>query len=65
MQPTTLKLRPYQNEIVQRMPVEWRRGNKRLLVVAPCAAGKTTIFADAARRVQENGKRVWFLVHRR
>ena len=39
-------LRPYQNDVADRISHEWREGNKNVLAVLPCAAGKTVIFGN-------------------
>ena len=39
--------------------------HKRPLVVMPCGAGKTVMFAYMAEQSQSRGNTVWFLVHRR
>ena len=43
----------------------FRSGYRRPLIVLPCGAGKTVLFAYMASQSQARGKTVWFLVHRR
>jgi len=57
-------LRPYQSQAI----LEARdalRVHRRVLIVAPTGAGKTTIAADIIRRAVERGGVVWFLAHRK
>lgn len=58
-------LRPYQNELVERVRKAWRQGYKAPCIVLPCGGGKSCIVAEMARRTTFGGKRVLFLVHRR
>ena len=60
-----LKLRPYQIDVLYRTREAFRSGYRRPLVVLPCGAGKTVLFAYMASQSQARGKTVWFLVHRR
>lgn len=59
------KLRPYQEELVQRTSRSWRTGHKAPCIVLPCGGGKSVIVAEIAKRTTENGKSVLFLVHRK
>ncbi len=57
-------LRPYQSTAV----IQTRdalRTYRRVLIVAPTGAGKTTIGAEIIRLTVERGRRVWFLAHRK
>lgn len=62
-----MKLRQYQEEIIEKTRNSFRKSNKRPLVVLPCGSGKTVCFADMAQRHIKLNKNnhVWFLVHRR
>lgn len=60
-----MKLRTYQNELVEQVRQAWRAGYKAPCIVLPCGGGKSCIVAEMARRTTFNGKRVLFLVHRR
>lgn len=60
-----MKLRAYQNELVEQVRQAWRAGYKAPCIVLPCGGGKSCIVAEMARRTTFNGKRVLFLVHRR
>lgn len=60
-----MKLRPYQNELVEEVRQAWRQGYKAPCIVLGCGGGKSCIVAEIARRTTWNGKNVLFLVHRR
>jgi len=57
-----VKLRDYQTESINNTRDLFRKGNKRVLTVLPCGAGKTVEFAYMCSRHQGY---VWFLVHRK
>ncbi|MDD4095293.1 MAG: DEAD/DEAH box helicase family protein [Oscillospiraceae bacterium] len=59
-----LKLREYQETIIQNTHRSMLSGHRRIVVVAPCGSGKTCIFAWMASQTQKKGKSVWFIVHR-
>ncbi len=58
-------LRPYQNDLVEKVRQAWRQGARAPCIVLPCGGGKSCIVAEMARRTTFGGKRVLFLVHRR
>lgn len=60
-----LKLRQYQADTLLQTREAFRKGYRRPLVVLPCGAGKTVLFAYMSSKAQAKGKTVWFLVHRR
>lgn len=60
-----LSLRAYQGEALTNTRQMFRQKYKRPLVVLPCGAGKTVLFAYMAAQAQSKNKTVWFLVHRR
>ena len=60
-----MKLRAYQEELVDKLRQAWREGYKAPCIVLGCGGGKSCIVAEIARRTTWNGKRVLFLVHRR
>lgn len=60
-----MQLRPYQNDLVQKVRQAWRQGFKAPCIVLPCGGGKSCIVAEMARQTTLNGKRVLFLVHRK
>jgi superfamily II DNA or RNA helicase len=57
-------LRPYQQQAVDETRAQLRT-HRRVLIVAPTGAGKTTIGAEIIRLTVERGRRVWFLAHRK
>jgi DNA repair protein RadD len=58
-------LRPYQSDAIARLDDRIAAGVRRVLLVAPCGAGKTTIAASIIRARVRGGERVLFLAHRR
>ena len=58
-------LRPYQNDIVNRVREAYLKGYKSPCVVLPCGGGKSVIVAEIARRTTAKDNHVLFLVHRR
>lgn len=59
-----IALRDYQIEAANRIRQAFKERNKAVLMVLPCGAGKTVLFAYIAEKAQEKGKSVLFLVHR-
>ena len=62
---SNITLRPYQQELIDAIRHEFTQGNKRVVAVAPCGAGKTIITGWMIRQAAWRGKRSIFLVHRR
>lgn len=60
-----MKLRPYQEQLVNELHTAWKNGYKAPCIVLGCGGGKSCIVAEIARRTTWNGKRVLFLVHRK
>lgn len=61
-----LILRDYQDNSLKQLTKSYKSGKgKRKIVVLPCGAGKTAVFAYMAMNSQKKGKIVWFLVHRK
>jgi superfamily II DNA or RNA helicase len=58
-------LRDYQVAAIDQVRDAFRRGTKRVCLVAPTGAGKTTIAAEMIRLTVERGGRVLFLAHRK
>lgn len=56
-----MKLRPYQEEALEAVADEFKRGNSTL-VVLPTGCGKTVVFAEAIRRMQP--RRAMMVAHR-
>ena len=65
MSKDNIKLRPYQEEFIENIRSEMRKGEKRICGVAPCGAGKTIITGWIIREVVNKGKRAVFFVHRK
>lgn len=62
---TAPDLRPYQIASVTSVEAQYRDGVKRTLLVLPTGCGKTIVFAELARRINErNGARALVLAHR-
>lgn len=59
-----MELYDYQNDLIDRIQIAWRRGKRKPCIVLPCGGGKSVICADMAKRTTNNGKNVLFLVHR-
>lgn len=54
-------LRDYQKELYEKTVLAMREGHRRIMVVAPCGAGKSYVFAEMARRTAGE---TLILVHR-
>ena len=62
---TPPSLRDYQTATIDRLEDAWARQVRRVVLVAPCGAGKTVILAEIIRRfIAATGQRVLFLAHR-
>ena len=62
----TVTLRPYQLRAVDEVrELVTSRGVRRILIVAPTGAGKTSIAGFMMHRAVSNGRRVLFLAHRK
>lgn len=59
-----ITLRDYQSTAVENLRGEYRKGNKRPLLVLPTGGGKTIIFTYITHASASNGNRVLILVHR-
>ncbi len=59
------ELRPYQRDVIARISAEIAEGRRKVLLVAPTAAGKTVIAGAIVRAAADRGDRVLFLDHRR
>lgn len=60
-----IELRSYQHEAIDDLTTAAGNGAKRLLLQAPCGAGKTIIAAQIMNSATSSGHRVLFLAHRR
>lgn len=61
---TAIKLRPYQQQFITDVRNEFMQGNKHVVGVAPCGAGKTIMTGWMIRESAYRGKRSIFFVHR-
>ena len=61
----SVTLRDYQSVSLDRIRGRMREGRRKILVVAPTGAGKTTIAAAVIDGAERKGKRVIFLAHRK
>ena len=59
-----LKLRDYQEVVVEHIRQSYRDGFKSPLLVLPTGSGKTVVFSYVAAQTSSRGKRVLILVHR-
>lgn len=57
-------LRPYQSEAVAAVEADWSNGTRRVGVVLPTGAGKSTVIGKIASNAYHEGKRVVLLAHR-
>ena len=60
-----IKLRPYQQELINNVRKSYLKGHRSPCVVLGCGGGKTVLFAYMAKNSQDKGNTVWFLVHRK
>ncbi len=63
--PSVITLRDYQLEVVEKVRESIRRGNRRILIVAPTGAGKTVIASHIIKAAEAKNRYVNFLAHRR
>ncbi len=59
-----IKLRPYQESMIDSVRNSYRDGNQRVLVVSPTGSGKTVVFCYIAQQARANRRRTMILVHR-
>lgn len=60
-----IQLRPYQRDFIDNVRRQFICGNKRVVGVAPCGAGKTVMTAFMIKEALKRGKRSIFFVHRK
>lgn len=61
---TPRELRPYQTEAVEAVEADWNSGVKRVGVVLPTGAGKSTVIGKLVSNAYHQGHRVVMLAHR-
>jgi superfamily II DNA or RNA helicase len=59
-----LKLRDYQQEMIDKVIQSLRAGHRKIMVVLPTGGGKTAIASELVRRSYERGKSSIFMCHR-
>ena len=59
-----MQLRPYQQQLVNDIRLQYQLGNRSVLAVMPTGSGKTTCFSHIAQSAARKGNRVCVLVHR-
>ena len=62
---SSVALRPYQERAIERLRERVRAGARRILMVAPTGAGKTTIAGHIITSAFGRGQRTLFVAHRR
>lgn len=60
-----ITLRDYQLDLYGKALKSFREGKRRVLITAPCGAGKSYLFAHMCEQTINNGKSVLVLVHRK
>ena len=60
-----ITLYDYQNDLYIRSQHSFKAGNRRVLVVAPCGAGKSYLFLKMCESAASKGNKVLVLVHRK
>ena len=58
-------LRDYQIEAIENIRTQFKKGKRKILLVAPTGSGKTVIASEIMKRAEENGKKTLFVAHRR
>ena len=59
-----MELRKYQQEAKEAIFSEWKKGNKKTLLVLPTGTGKTIVFSGVTSDCVRNGERVLIMAHR-
>ena len=60
-----MELRKYQNDVINNVSVDCKKGLRNICVVLPCGGGKTVVMSEIIKRANKKGNKVLFLVHRR
>jgi len=60
----TIQLRPYQQQLINDIRLQYQMGRQSVLTVLPTGGGKTYIFSYIAHQSSIKGNRVLILVHR-
>jgi superfamily II DNA or RNA helicase len=59
-----MQLRPYQQQLVTDIRLQYQLGHRKVLAVLPTGAGKTVCFSHIAQAAAKKGNRVLIAVHR-
>jgi superfamily II DNA or RNA helicase len=59
-----MQLRPYQQQLITDIRLQYQLGRHRVLAVLPTGGGKTVCFSYIAQSAAKKGNRVCILVHR-
>lgn len=59
-----MNLRPYQQQLITDIRLQYQLGHRRVLAVLPTGGGKTVVFSHIAQQAARKGNRVCILVHR-
>jgi superfamily II DNA or RNA helicase len=59
-----MNLRPYQQQLVTDIRLQYQLGHRKVLAVLPTGAGKTVCFSHIAQSAAKKGNRVLIAVHR-
>lgn len=60
-----MPLYDYQEMLINRAYMSWSKGNKNIVLVAPCGAGKSVMIAEIVKRAADKGNVTLFLVHKK
>ena len=59
-----MNLRPYQQQLITAIRLQYQMGHRRVLAVLPTGGGKTVCFSYIAQAAAKKGNRICILVHR-
>jgi superfamily II DNA or RNA helicase len=59
-----MNLRPYQQQLITDIRLQYQLGHRKVLMVLPTGGGKTCIFSHIAQSAAKKGNRVLIAVHR-
>jgi len=59
-----MNLRPYQQQLISDIRLQYQLGHRRVLAVLPTGGGKTVCFSYIAQAAAKKGNRICILVHR-
>lgn len=59
------ELRPYQNDLINRITKSMCTNHRHIIVQSPPRTGKTVVMAEIARRTTLKSNRVMFIIHRK